>query len=639
MSILNPPRLGAQKLPCGDSHDNPVSRGTNLMPPRRNKPGKFKDVIKYGCSFHRDDDPLAIELAFVAKLGKFQYKGAWFGNGLAYHVKEAMKLLWPDDMYWHRWTNLIVDEWMSGVGRVGCFGPSSSQKSFVFTRIGLVLFYARPHGTTGLISSTTLEALKRRIWDYVVSADKSARKRHPWLPGSLIESKLMLLADESNEEGRSFKNGIVGVAAKKGGAWQGLEEYVGLKNEVVFVIADELHFMPIGILDSLANLESNDNCFFAGLGNLPDIHNPLGRLCEPKMGWDALPDTDKSRVFETKWKNGRCIQLIGLDSPNLDFPEGREPYKNLIGRRYIEQCAENYGRESDKFNMFASGKIPRASMSRTVFSKAMCMKFNATEQVKWGHQQVVRGYMMDAAYSGVGGDRTAGAPFIFGKDVTGRWKFWMGPIKLYPGSDSPKISHSEAIAIECKKECEAHDIPPAHVFYDGTGRSELTSAFARLWSPQVVPIEFGGPATERPSFTGEKHLIGETKDDKNAGEIKTCKEVFDRLVTELWFAIRYCIQNDQMRGMTEDVIEEGSQRKWELVRGNKYCIETKEDMKERGLRSPDLTDMLVVGLEGARRLGFPLGKTPETKAQSFRWLESMREHEWDRIKKDELETV
>lgn len=606
------------------------------MPPRKNKPGKQQRVIKYGCYIPADADPLQVELAFIAKLGRWQAEGKWCGKGLAYHVKEAMKLLWPEDMYWHRWTNMIVDEWMSGTGRLGCWGPSSSQKSFVFTRIGLTLFYARPHGTTGLISSTTRDALMRRIWDYVVSGDKSARKRHPWLPGSLIESKLMLLADESDADGRSFKNGIIGVAAKRGGAWQGLEEYVGLKNEVVFVIADELHFMPMGILDSLANLESNDNCFFAGLGNLPDVHNPLGKLCEPKVGWEALPDTEKSRVFETKWRNGRAIQLIGMDSPNLDFPEGREPYKNLIGRRYIEQCAENYGRESDKFNMFASGKIPRASMNRTVFTKSMCMKFNATASVKWGHQQVIRGYMLDAAYSGIGGDRTPGAPFIIGKDVEGKWRFWMGPIKIYPGSDSAKISHSEAIAMECRKECEAHDIPASHVFYDGTGRSELTSAFGRLWTSNVVPLEFGGPATERETFNGEKW--GDEAPDKK-GELKLCRDVFDRFVTELWFAIRHCITSDQMRGMPEDLIEEGCQRKWELVRGAKYCIETKDEMKERGLRSPDLTDMLACGLEGARRLGFPLGKTPESRVQTFRFLDAMREHEWDKLKAQELETA
>jgi hypothetical protein len=480
----------------------------------------------------------------------------------------------------------------------------------------------------------------KRVWDYIVSSDRSARQKYKWLPGSLIESSLKLLADPSDADGRSMKNGIHGVACKRGGQWQGLEEYVGIKNDVVILICDEGHFMPMGFLDSLANLESNDRCYAAILGNLPDVHNPLGRSAEPRIGWESLPDTDKTRVYETKWRSGRTIQLIGMDSPNLDYPEGEEPFKKLIGRRYIEQCAENYGRDSDKFNMFASGKVPKACMSRTVYTSHDCEKFNTKLQVQWSHEKVVRGYMMDAAYSGVGGDRTPGAPFVFGKDVEHKWRFWIGPIILYPGSRDPKISHTDAIALQCRQECEAHDIPPEHVFYDGTGRSSLTSSFARLWSPNVVPIEFGGVATDRPTFNGEKHLDGDKK-----GEIKSCRECFDRLVTELWFAIRTAIHHDQIRGMTQEMIDEGCQRRWELVRGSKYSIEPKEGerngepvgMKARGLRSPDLNDMLAAGLEGARRLGFPLGKQfPASKKRTTAWLDHMRDEEWANLKKEEL---
>lgn len=591
--------------------------------------------LKYGAMWPKGSQPIHIELACIKMLGKWTNKrGERCGKGLPYHVLEAMKILWPE-MYVHRWTELMVETFLSHPGRTGIIGPSSSQKSCTISRASLVMFYARPKGTTVLISSTTRDALTRRVWDYVVSSDRAARKLFDWLPGSLIESKLMLLADPSNTDGRSLKDGIIGVALKSGGQWQGIENLVGAKNDVMIVVCDELSFCPPGIVDSLANLESNEKCYFLGMGNLPDVHNSLGKLCEPKGGWDGLPDTDKTRVFETKWTNGRAIQLIGMDSPNLDFPAGEEPYKNLIGRRYIEQCAENYGRESDKFNMFASGKIPRTSMDRTVFTKAQCMKFNATGPVTWGHQSVVRGYGLDAAYSGIGGDRTAGAPFIFGKDVRGMWKFWLGPIKVYCGSDTSTISHSAAIAMQVKQECEAHGIPPEHMFYDGTGRSELTIEFARHWSSKVIPLEFGGVATERPAFTGERFMDGDKKGDQ-----KQCKDVFDRFVTELWFALRHCILADQMRGMSDELIEEGSQRKWEMVRGSKYCIETKSDMKERGLRSPDLCDCAVVAIEGARRLGFPLGvssiPTPKPK---FRWLESMAEKEWTDIKSTELQTV
>lgn len=596
-----------------------------------------------------DADPLRIELACIKEGGSWTYKGRKCGHGLPFHVKKAMKLLWPD-MEWHRWADVIVDEFLARPKRTACWGPASSGKSFVFSRAALVMFYARPQGTTVLISSTTRDALQRRIWDYVVSSDKAARDLHrdprsrkSWLPGSLIESKMMLLADAKDEDNRSFKDGIVAVACKVGNTFRGMSEYIGTKNEVVILVCDEAQFMPPGFLDSLANLESNERCYAAIMGNLPDVYNPLGMAAEPKIGWDALPDTDKTRVYATKWAGGTAIQLVGMDSPNLDFPEGAEPFKKLIGRRYIEQCRQNYGEESDKFNMFAAGKLPRGNMARTVFTKSQCVKFHAMEKVVWGHQPVVRGYCLDAAYSGVGGDRTPGAPFVFGKDVTNKWRFWLGPITIYRGSDSAELSHSEAIAMQCMDECVAHGIGPEHVFYDGTGRSELTSAFARLWSAKVNAIEFGGVASEREAFTGEKWLEGE-----KAGDVKLCHEVFDRFVTELWFAIRHCILADQMRGLTEELIDESCQRKWEMVRGARYKIEPKDGekdgkpvgMKARGLRSPDLGDCLAVGLEGARRLGFPLGKheTPQAKRKTTLWLDYKREAEWKASSEEVLVT-
>lgn len=600
----------------------------------RSKTRQHSTILKYGQEFGAESHPAAIELFAISKLGKWTFRGRQCGEGLPFHVKEFMKMAWPD-MDWHRWTELLVDEFLQSPGRTATFGPSSSSKSFSFSRAALTMFYGRPKGTTVLISSTTLDSLKRRIWDYVVQSHREAKKRFPWLPGSLIESKLMLLADASTEDGRSFKDGIVGVACRKSGAWTGLQEYVGTKNEVVILVCDEANFMVSGFLESLANLESNERCYAAVMGNLPDTNNPLASAAEPKFGWESLPDTDKTRVYETKWKHGRAIQLIGMDSPNLDFPEGKEPFKNLIGRRYIEQCAQNYGRESDKFAMFASGKIPRSSMNRTVFTKAQAIKFSAMESIRWSHHPITKGYGLDVAYSGVGGDRTVGFPFMFGKDIDSKFRLWIGPIKVYAGSSSAQKSHAEAIAEDLRLECETYGVNPEHVFYDGTGRSEFTISVARSWSSKVVPIEFGGPATDRPCFTGEKHLHGDLQ-----GERKTCRETFDRFVSELWFAAGYAIVSDQMRGLAEEAVDEGCQRKWEIVRGAKQSIETKDDMKERGLRSPDIFDAVVCCVEGARRLGFPLGKdsTPSKKKTS-RWLQEESEAEWERLKKTELQAA
>jgi hypothetical protein len=62
-------------------------------------------------------------------------------------------------------------------------------------------------------------------------------------------------------------------------------------------------------------------------------------------------------------------------------------------------------------------------------------------------------------------------------------------------------------------------------------------------------------------------------------------------------------------------------------------------MKARGLRSPDYSDCAATALEGARRLGFPLGKAAMAKSrQDDRWLDSLRDDDWKRANEDTLTT-
>ena len=558
-----------------------------------------------------------IELACIAHGGQWTSpSGRLIGQGLAEHIKNFQRITWTDKN-WHKWNeNLIIPE-LAKTGRLAIFGPSSTGKSYECSATALTLYYARPRGTTIICSTTTIDSLNYRIFGEIKRLHAQARRKLPWLPGEILDSDQMIVTDPKGAEGgRNFKDGILGVPCKKGNEWQSLSEYVGIKNDVVIVIADECHLMQSGFWDGMANLLSNRGARIWALGNLNDLHSPLGKAAEPKLGWDSIPDTDKSRVYETRWFEGRAIQLIGMDSPNLDHPEGQEPYPKLIGRDYIRRCEIDYGADTIYFQMFASGKIPRSSMSKTVFTRSLAIKNNVPEEIMWGSEPITKLYALDAAYSSIGGDRTVGAPWAFGVDIEGVNRIAMlEPPKIYIGSQDPKLSHEDAIAMQCREQCEAHGIPPEKLFYDGTGRSSLTSSLAKLWSPQIIPIEFGGNASGRPNFLGFKYA--EDYKDHKKGDLKPCSEVFGKFVSELWFASAAAIQANQLRQVPMDMIEEGCRRLWSDTdygfRG-KLTVEPKRGTKEKpGMidrvgRSPDAWDMLVCAIEGARRLGFALGK-------------------------------
>jgi hypothetical protein len=72
-------------------------------------------------------------------------------------------------------------------------------------------------------------------------------------------------------------------------------------------------------------------------------------------------------------------------------------------------------------------------------------------------------------------------------------------------------------------------------------------------------------------------------------------------------------------------MEEGCQREWKTVKGNKTEIESKVEMKERTGRSPDLFDWLATAVEGARRRGFQISKMANEQVnRSDQWMKDLQ---------------
>lgn len=602
---------------------------------------KPKGLELYGCLWP-DNDPIRIELECIKFGGTWQTAdGVTHGLGLAHHIMQFSRYVWPW-FKWHRWAaDIHLPELCRPRHRLGCFGPSSSGKSALTGLVYLLFYFARPDNTTVLVSSTTRDELDLRIWGEIVMFWREAKEVAPWLPGFLTDSKQMISTDGKETEGRDRRNGIMGRPCKIGNKWvigSGASPWVGIKNDYVYFAGDEAGLMPPGFLEALANLTSNPSCCASILGNLGDLDTPVGQVCEPALGWDSLPDSDQSRAWDTRWQNGRAIQFIGSDSPNLDFPEGQEPFDKLIGRRYLSQCAHDYGTDTPLYNMFAAGKIPRGTMANRVITKADCLRHNAFEEVVWGHEPITKLYGADLSYTVEHGDRTVGRPWAFGKDVEGKLR--LAPLErplVYTPNDRASGSIEEQIASQMMAECRRLEIPPEHVFYDGTGRSSFTAAVMRLWSTAVVPIEFGGTASGRPNFVGRRYA--EDRDyQRKKGDLLPCDEIFGKFVTELWFAFRALVEADQCRNMDEETVKEGALRLWKLTAGNRMDVEVKKEMKLRLGRSPDLFDAAVCALEGARRLGFPLGQLNAPGQRKTQWLSRLqRDYEEARTAMDLVE--
>lgn len=551
-------------------------------------------------------DPFLIHRAFFRGGGYIEKDGIRYGEGKVFHLREMMRALWPT-LQWHRWSDLMT-ELFGTYSEIGIMGPGSSGKTYLSGAYALAVYYAFPEGTSIVMSTTTRPALQLRIWGAVKELHNKAKRLRPFLPGKVRESMFMLTTDGEDDEATDFRDGLVGVACRVGGQFVGISNYVGLKNDRIILIADEASLMPKGFLDSVANLRKNPFFQLIAMGNPKDRTDALGIVCEPHPsigGWEGHEIKEETRIWKTKAKNGIAVQLCGWDTPNGDFPKGQNPFKGLITPEMIEADLEYYGRDSLQFSMMNLGVMPKDGGSRRVISGQFCSQNKATDDVIWMSDNTrTRVIGLDAAYSGVGGDRCVITDLWFGPDREGQLVIgYAEPPVIVPVKPGSSVSPEDQIATFCKEYALIRSVAAESFGLDSTGRGSLVSSLARLWSTAIIPVEFGGKASDR--------LIrnGDPKQQKES-------DAYGKMVTALWFYARLVIEAKQMRNMPSEVIEEGSLREWGINRDGRVDVEPKEKTKLRMGRSPDLFDSLVVALEVARRRGFDLS--------SARWVGTVK---------------
>src|SRR5262245_5429059 len=573
-------------------------------------PSKFD---KYNVKWPTSINPLSLEMDCVRLGGRWKLKTreGFGGEGMLFHFKQCISLCWPW-IKWHDWADKQLKAYLD-YRLIGQMGPASSGKTFIPAACALMDYYIYSSCTTVLVSSTTRESLEMRILGEIKKLHRDAHERFHWLPGNLIEGRQRIVTDDRSiaAEGRDFRNGLVGVACKKGQSFQGIEEYVGIKNKRIRMLGDEMQFLPRVFVDSISNLNKNPDFKGVFSGNPKDVTDALGVICEPAShlgGWDGgIDQTGGTKLWETRFPRGICIQLVGTDSPNLDGQLGIP----LITQKQIDDDIAFYGQDSLQFSMMDLGRMPRGAALRRVITRQMCLKFHAMEEPVWKDSNRVKIAFMDAAYRGVGGDRCVLGFLEFGQEAHGPASeelvsaivtqkvphpgdhqiLALLETMLVPVSTNVNEVPEDQIVTFVKDQCEKRAVPPENLYFDSTGRGSLMNSFGRLWSPLINGIEFGGQGSER----------------KVSADIDVmCKDYYSKYVTELWFNVSYVVQSGQFRGMTEEMMQEGCFREWGFTgtgRGQKIEVETKDKMKLKSGRSPDLFDALCCGVEGARRRG------------------------------------
>lgn len=591
-------------------------------------------TTRYGIFFNTSDYSvpeidLLCEMEAIRRGGKWPDKqGHLMGLGLARHYRNACNLIWPH-IEWHRWMELCNNEIRRANSKVTVIiGAGSTGKTNVSGWEYLLEYYCNPNDTLVLISSTDLRGLELRVWGEIKKLHEKALERFPWLPGYLIDSKRCITTDRLEDDDldnsirtRDLRKGVIGIPTVQGSKNVGLGKWIGIKQKHLRLIADDCPAMSNTFLSAFANLNNNEDFQALVLGNPDDTLDPLGIAAEPKEGWTNHLEPEKTTTWDTKFFNGRCVNLVGTDSPNFDYPAdqpARFPY--LVSRKKIEETITAFQKDSLEYFQQCLGVMKVAGLAKRVITRDLCAEFNASGTCIWsGESGLLKIAALDASY---GGDRMPLGHVEFGRCVDGKTR-----IRIYPPhlvalkvKTSVPMDAETQIAISVKQYCEANGIPAENFFHDSTGRGSLGTALARVWSASCNPVEFGGTPTKRPVsndiFIYDKEKVGVKR-------LMRCDEAYTNFVTELWYSIRLSIEADQIRGLPEDVMNELCMRRFE-VKNEKKKLETKEKFKEQYGFSPDLGDWLAIAVEGARRKGFLISKlsAPEPK-KDYKWLDDM----------------
>lgn len=597
-------------------------------------------VERYGA---RWANPLVAEITAIQRGGiweAIQPDGTWAdqGLGLFEHYKRLESLLWPWKG-WDRWSEKILRSLIDN-RLTALIGPNSSAKTHSVAAFCVARYICFSRNSMTLVSSTDIRSLELRIWGEIKKLWNEAKLRYPETPGRIIESKQCIVTDIEDLEATDYRCGIHCIPVLVGGNFQGLSRFSGLKAERIFLASDETQFCPPGWFDGIVALQKNREFKCAALGNPKDRTDTFGRLAEPAVevgGWEAYEPTGKTMEWPTRFPGGVAIQLDGRDTPNNDdvpCKEGEDwPFPYLINPDHIAADIKFHGSEDWHVYMNDYGIFPRDAQARRVISKLTCDRFRAFEEPSWTGENLVKLFTLDAAYGAVGGDRCIGIETCWGPCTDGKVRLaGVGQPMVIPVRASVPIEPEEQIAQWVMDYCVPKGIAPSNVAFDSTGRGSLVSAFGRIWSTDVVAIEFGGSASDRPVPTKVRN-----KD----GQILKASEYYYNFVTELWFAWPALVESDQCRALPMGVVEEGVLRGWDY-RNRKVQVEPKTadagkpSYKARLGKSPDMADSWVVAIELARRLGFPLGDSGAKDDSIPDWLAYEAQRSKERLNRKQL---
>lgn len=393
----------------------------------------------------------------------------------------------------------------------------------------------------------------------------------------------------------------------------------------MFIFIDEIENVPTGIwhdVDNVLSEISGDGGFkIFGAYNPTNLGDEVAKRVEPSFGFENI-DED----VHYKWKSLRGWDVLRLDAEKSEnVVQNKIIYPGLQTREGLSRIASNAGgTQSGGYMTMGRGMYPKQGMEATMIPPGMLAKMKG-EYIWLDPPQPVGG--ADLALEG--GDD---AIYFLGKFglATGikyppSLKFPQGETIMFKDEKNRSVARYGLLAeryfvlpkgdtvamskqnIDTSKKA---GVRPEYYACDRTGAGAGTADLIKHdWSSAIHDVNYSESSSK-----GVKLMTEDTK---------TCDEDYDRMASELWFALRVWAEFSYLLlSPTLDMsklMQQLTQRRYRSS-GTKKKVESKKDYESRGFGSPNEADGLTLLVHAARKgSGVTLSMKGDTVGPSNAW--------------------
>ena len=343
--------------------------------------------------------------------------------------------------------------------------------------------------------------------------------------------------------------------------------FQGIHARYVLVIIDEACGVPRLLFDAVDSLATNENARVLAIGNPDDPSSYFHTVCKPGSGWNIVPiDALTSPRFTLEEVNlhpvlRQYMIAEGIKPTTEVIPEDLKDM--LVSPTWVAERIKRWGVNSPIFQSKVRGRFPNVTTDTLI-------------SPHWLTLAAARELVPTATAAKFGADVAR-----YGSDHSILLFRQGGHCRVV--EDIPYGPITEFAGIIARRVME-HDAAPPAICIDDVGVGGGVTDILQEQGFAVVPIIGGAAATQK---------------------MKNGKPRFVNKRSELWWNMREAFAGASGTGddgwldidpEDDELLAQLSNVKYRINSNGQIAVETKEEMKARGVSSPDRGDALAYAL-------------------------------------------